>query len=60
MKAIVGDEFKSFLYEWKDADLLVRTELSVFVLIEYAHEFFDGANSSKAVELWLKLFEDNF
>ena len=41
MQTIIRNKFQPLLDESKNGDLLVRTQLPVFVLIEYAHELFD-------------------
>ena len=58
MQTIIRNKFQPLLDESKNGDLLVRTQLPVFVLIEYAHELFDWTYLGEVVELRLELPEN--
>lgn len=59
LEAVIRYEFQSLLDEGKDADLLIRVQCAVFILIEDAHEIFNRADLGEIMEVCLVLLEDH-
>ena len=55
VQAVIGDEFEACFDEWKDADLLIGAQFSIFVLVENPHELFEWAYLGEVGDIWLKL-----